>query len=223
MNARIECYRIAADIRPDFPELHAELGKALLQARRVPESVAQFQTALRISPRNTKNRCLLGTALLQSARFDEAVEQFDRAVRYDPNSAMARDDLAVALWTRSKYHPATASKASLDEIKAQLTQAIGLRPDDPLALTNLGLILLDLDPIGGVPEANRCFVQALGIAPEDLAAHLGLSKTLPLPPFSNSAAAADHLDTARKLEPDSQRRLRYETPLLDTNQPRDPG
>jgi len=220
LSARIECYRIAVDLRPDIPELHDNLGAVLLEAGRFPEAIAQFETALGISPDSTLSRCRLGMALLQSARIDEAVAQFEIAAHNDSASAMAHNDLGVALWRRAKANKAATPET--DRIEKELKRAIALGPRDILPLTNFGVVLLDLNLPGAAAEANQYFLRALAIDPDDVAAHLGLSKTLLLPPFSNPGAAADHLEAARKLEPDPERRQSFESPLPEVNQTRSP-
>ena len=218
LKAKIECYRIAAGIRPDLPEIHAQLGKSLLQAGRAEEAVTEFQTILRLRPPNTKIQCLLGTALLKEGRFDDAISQFELAVRSDPSSAMAHDDLAISMWRAMKYKAATRHELRVDEIEFQLERAIALRPDDNLARNNLGLILLDQP--GGLTGAHQYFIQALAVNPEDIAAHLGLARSLTMPPFSDPAAAEDHSNSAHRLQPDPETLRQFEAPQTDGGQPR---
>lgn len=204
LSGRIECFRIATQIRPDLPEPHGSLGRALLKAGLVDESIAELETSLRINPLDTRARCNLGTAFLRANRVDDAVSQFRTALRNDPDSPMALNNLAVGLW----QVPGSSAEA-----KKQLERAISLKPDDPLTHDNLGLVLLETPQ--GVTDAQQQFIQALALRPGDIAAHLGLSRALATAPFSDLAAAEAHLNSARQLEPDPALRTQFETLRID--------
>jgi len=197
LDARIECLRIASDIRPDIPEFHSEYGKALLNGYRIQEAEAAFGWTLQISPRDTEARVLLGFALLLGDDLRDALTQFRTAVRLRPDSAMAYNDLAVAL-LRTRPQP---SDADVTEAVACLRRAISLSPGDPVPYANLGFVLLPESPEAAAAE----FVHALILDPNQVEAHLGQASVLALPPFLNHAGAADHLNTARLLEPDPGR------------------
>ncbi len=205
LDGRIECYRTAAQLRPDLPEMHSELGKALLYGDHVPEAVAAFEAALRLSPGDTKARCLLGGALLRGGRIAAATEQFQKAVSGQPDSPMAHNDLAIALLRG----PNPDQKASVAEFR----RAIALRPEDALFHANLGLVLLGSPDSAqdAVPE----FIQALSLDPEDVPAHLGLAKAFSMPILQNPAGAAEHLATAQRLEPNPERIRKLEGLRLD--------
>ncbi len=207
--ARIECYRIATQIRPDLGQLRADLGEALLLANRVPDSMSEFEAALRINPRDSRPRCLLGVALLTANRISDAVSQFDLVAGNDPDSAMAHNDLAAALWRLN---------GRSDDVSKQLEKAITLAPDDALVNSNLGLALVNAP--GGPSEAVRHFVQALSKDPQNVEAHLGLAKALTMAPFSNPAAAADHLRSARHFAPNPDDLRQFETLRIDCGQSR---
>jgi Flp pilus assembly protein TadD len=139
----------------------------------------------------------------------EAISQFGRAIQLEPRSPVALNDLAVGL----SNDPGRRSDA-----EKQLERAIDLRPNDALTQSNLGLILLgDSD---GPSKAVPHFLQALVADPNDVAAHLGLAKALALPPFSDAKAAAEHLNTARQLEPDPDQLRRSESPRIDYGEDR---
>jgi protein O-mannosyl-transferase len=206
LDERIECYRTAVQLRPDFPDLRANLGGILLQAEQVSESIAQLERALEIQPGDTRTRCILGAAFLRANRADEAVSEFRRAVRDDPQSAMVRNDLAVGLW-RLRENDNGNGKA---EARKQLEKAIALRPDYSLPHSNLGLVLLETP--GAHEEAASEFVQALGIYPDDATAHIGLYRALSQ---ADPVAAQTHLNSAHLLVPDPESFRRFETLRLD--------
>ena len=71
----------AAELQPDNPDAHNNLGLAMVQAGQAAQSVAEFQAALRLRPEDPGYRANLGTAYLQQADFDTAITQFQTALK----------------------------------------------------------------------------------------------------------------------------------------------
>jgi tetratricopeptide (TPR) repeat protein len=62
--------RAALRLQPDFGEAHANLGNVLFLMGRLPEAIAEYETALRSSPNDAGLRTRLGMArrALQNSR-----------------------------------------------------------------------------------------------------------------------------------------------------------
>src|SRR5436190_3686450 len=75
-----------AAIRADSedPWAHHALGCAHLFARRLDDSIAEFETALRLNPNFSLAHCYYGITLADSGRWQEAEEAVRRALRFSP-------------------------------------------------------------------------------------------------------------------------------------------
>jgi tetratricopeptide (TPR) repeat protein len=104
---------------PGNVALTAGVGKALLQAQKPAEAIAEFEKAVRVDPMHTEARMYLGVALSMIGRYKAGLDQLRRAVRDNPDHSLARTNLGVTL-------EATGDRTgALDAY----TQAIRLQPD----------------------------------------------------------------------------------------------
>jgi Tfp pilus assembly protein PilF len=75
---------ISAQANPDNPEVHNAMGLVYhLMLHKPEEAVAQYQLALKLSPKFSEAANNLGTALLDLDRYSEAAEMFKRALADD--------------------------------------------------------------------------------------------------------------------------------------------
>ena len=131
----------------DF-EAHYNLA-AMLQARgELEQAVKQYESALRVRPRDGIVNNALGGVLLAEGRVDEAILRLDEAVRDRPDYFDARYNLGNAL----------ASKGDFSGAAVQFRTATRLRPDDADAEANLGSALAQ---IGHISEAKSHYRRAL--------------------------------------------------------------
>ncbi|HUJ71564.1 MAG TPA: tetratricopeptide repeat protein, partial [Verrucomicrobiae bacterium] len=138
--------------RPMNPRAHTYLGKALLDAGKVPEAVGQLDEAIRIKPDYAEPHFYLGNAFLASNKMSEAVGQWEQAIRFKPDHAEARNNLAAAL----------AQAGRLPEAIEQFEQVVRITPDDAEAHYNLGLAL---QQTGRLEDAIGQYEQALQLRP----------------------------------------------------------
>jgi spermidine synthase len=87
----------AAELDSNIAKVQADLGDALLKARRFGDAVTHFQRAIELEDRRSEVRNNLGIALASLGRLDEAIDAFREALRLQPDSASARSNLAAAL------------------------------------------------------------------------------------------------------------------------------
>jgi tetratricopeptide (TPR) repeat protein len=77
-NAAVEAQRSAVTLRPAFPEAWNELGFALRNQGRYPESLRAYDEALRLRPNFPEALEYLGEAYVKLGRLDDARRVLDR-------------------------------------------------------------------------------------------------------------------------------------------------
>jgi protein O-mannosyl-transferase len=185
--------------RPDNDRAQNNLANALLDAGRIPEAIAHYETALRLKPDYPEAHSNLGNALLQVGRIQEAIAQCQAALKLEPKYAKAHNNLANALLDAGRTpeaiaHYETALRLKPDDPKthynfgnaclkagrvpeaiAQYEAALRLKPDDAEARYNFGNALFQADRI---PEAMAQYEAALRLKPDYLEAHTNLGNAL---------------------------------------------
>ena len=214
-------WTFAAAGNPASVAAHYNLANALVLAGRVPDSVPEFEAALRLGPDFAEARSNFGDALLRLGRRAEAAAQYEAALRADPALALTRDKLGNLLLERGLT----------EEAIAQYEKAVGSRPDCAPAQADLAYALaragrleeaagrygtaLRLDPsdaanwdelatvlavLGRTPEAIRDYERALQLKPDYAEAHNNLG--LVLARGGRVSEAVAHFEAALRLKPD---------------------
>lgn len=116
-------------------ELHNRLGIVCGQQRKLGDSVASLNEAIRLRPDLAAPYSNLGNALRLMGRLDEAVAAFREALRLEPSFADAHNNLGLTYMKQGR----------LAEAQASYRQALALRPQYPIAASNL-LLCLNYDP-----------------------------------------------------------------------------
>ncbi len=160
----VECYRMAAVLRPDIPVAYNNLGAALADKGKVEEAIAYFRKTIEIDPNWAMAHYNLGVALKAKGKVEEAITCFRQAISLDPKLAVAHINLGVAL----------EDKGKVEEAIACYRQAIAIDPRHALAHTNLGNAL----KAKGKEEAIACFRKAIALDPKYVLAHTGLGIAL---------------------------------------------
>jgi tetratricopeptide (TPR) repeat protein len=146
----------------DF-DAHYNLA-AMLQARgELEEAVKEYESALRVRPRDAIVNNALGGAFLAAGRVDEAILRLGRAVKDRPDYFDAHYNLGNAL----------ASKGDFSAAAVQFRTATRLRPDDADAEANLGSALVKT---GNISEAKSHYLRALRLNPSHTLAHENLQE-----------------------------------------------
>lgn len=129
--AAIAEYRKALETRPDFPEVHENLGVALYDVGRIEEAVVEYKTAIKQYPKPAAQVWTnYGMALLAVKQFAEAAGAFDQALLLQPTDAdlyyyrgFARHfagDIAGARESFSKYLEVSPQGVHADDVRAVL-------------------------------------------------------------------------------------------------------
>jgi Flp pilus assembly protein TadD len=191
---RNEDYRAALSIWqdtvtkcPDNARAHSSLGRALLDAGRFPEAVAECQEAVRITPDSHEAHFNLAFTLESVGRVPDAIEQYQEALRSFPGDVEAHVDLGNAFLRTGRIQEATSEYA----------QALRVDPDCAEAHSNIGAID---QRQGNLTEAVSQYGLALRINPDYVEAHFNLG--LALEKLGRTPEAMDHYRQALKLRPD---------------------
>ncbi len=140
---------------------------------------------------------LQGRAQLLQGNFDAARSTLQQALRLQPNSPAILTDLATAEYALSEQEGRSEESMAAAE---HLSEALKLRPDDPVALYNRALVY---ESIGSLPLALKDWERYLSLDPSSgwttnvarehldrLKKRLGSSPQSELPPSDPAAAAA---------------------------------
>jgi tetratricopeptide (TPR) repeat protein len=128
-------------------------------------SVALFEHALAISPRNYVAHNNLGNALVGLGRSTDAIVHYRKALQSSPDFDKAYNNLGLAL----------SNQGQLKEAVEHYLQALRIRPDFEEAHSNLGSALVRLNRTA---EAVEHYRQALQTKPDYAEAHYNLANAL---------------------------------------------
>jgi protein O-mannosyl-transferase len=115
----------------DNPIARTNLGEAFYAKRQMNEAIAQYQTSLRIYPRQSDAHSALGVALLEVGRADESLAHLLTAVDIDPNNAQAHYNLANTF----------VQMGQVKEALIHYDRALEIEPHNIEALNNMAWLL----------------------------------------------------------------------------------
>jgi len=164
MPAAIDRYRIALQLKANYPEAHNDLGIALADTGHGPESIAEYQEAVRLDPGFAEAYNNLGNAYYHLGRLPEAIANYEEARRLAPDKPDFDNNLGLAL---------TRAGRPLEAIPVY-GHALELKPGFVQVHINLGIIL---DGLGRGPEAVAQFQEAIRLSrdPAQTRGGLGLA------------------------------------------------
>ena len=88
-------YRALANANPELGGPHANLGLIYRQAGKLPEAVNEFETAVRLSPRQPVYLNQLGITYRQKGDFAKARDAYQKALALDPGYSGATLNLGI--------------------------------------------------------------------------------------------------------------------------------
>lgn len=121
-------FKECAAILPEYPEIHASLGIALLKNKDYAGAEAAFRKAIDLDPADGSHYYNFGATLLQQFKNSEAAAMLRKAAEFEPAFEPAWTNLGVALLGADD--PDGAIKA--------LEKAVAVDPESPAAHFNLG-------------------------------------------------------------------------------------
>jgi tetratricopeptide (TPR) repeat protein len=172
----ITLFRETAVRNPDSPFVHSNLGVELIrEPDRVPEAMAEFQTAVRLDPNSPDYHDNLGLALAQMPdRQPEAIAEYRTALRIDPHFRQAHLNLGLAL---------ASIPGRLQDAIAEYQQAIAsfqatLQEDPGFWEGHLDLGIAYAQVPGRAADAIAEYQTALRMKPDSALAHFQLGNVL---------------------------------------------
>lgn len=175
---------------------YLDRGRALLEEGRLNEAIDQLSRAASLDPKLSQAHSLLAVAYDRKGLHDRAGESYKRAVNVNDDDPQALNNLGYSLYLNGNY------RAAADKLK----RAARLAPADTRILNNLALAQVRL---GRYDDAYRNFARAGG----EFNGHSNLAALLVR--MGREDRAVEHLEAARRIQPDSQNVLRQLAELYD--------
>lgn len=168
---------------------YMERGRAHLEAGRLNEAVAELSRAASLDPKLSQAHSLLAVAYDRKGLGDRAADSYRRAIDVNDRDPEALNNLGYSLYLNGNY------RAAVDKLK----RAAKLAPADARILNNLALAQTRL---GKYDDAYRSFARAGG----EFNGHANVAALLIR--VGREEKAVEHLEAARRIQPDSQNVLR---------------
>jgi len=111
---------IAAMSLEHYADQRYRLGNVLMAAGRLPEAIAQYESALNAKPAFVDAGTNLGAALLRAGRIPEAIARDEQVLRLAPDSGPAHFNLAGALSLAGRKQEAAAEYEKAVRLKPEL-------------------------------------------------------------------------------------------------------
>lgn len=195
----LECLRRAEALHPDSPEVLNNAGNAYSRLRRTDESLARYDQAIQVSPRERTGWANKAAELGRLGRYTEALAAIEEALKIDPGfarslatkagllSGLGRHEEALlwcerALQIDPDEQDAVGHKASIlgdlrrdEEALAVFDRALQLKPRSPILWCNRAKTYLRLRR---VKEALECFDRAIALNPRFMKAYSDKAEAL---------------------------------------------
>ncbi len=125
LDEAVEHFKLALEIDPQFSEVYANYGKALLMDERYDQAIEILQQGARQAPGYADMQYYLGLAHLYKEAFEQAEQHLEKALALNPKYGEAHFNLGVARLAR--YARTAESEPNQTEVDEAITH---LRFDD---------------------------------------------------------------------------------------------
>lgn len=149
----------------DYNALY-NLGLVYSDQGKLDKAQELLKRATEIHPDHANTWVGLGVAAFRGKNLEDARKAFEKALELDPSNAYAKRSYGALL----------AKMGDVDKAIDTLKDAMGLLPDDPVILLNLGQLLFNQDPARNADEADHLLARVLDIAPHG--AHADQAKSV---------------------------------------------
>jgi len=219
-DAAIDSYQQALRIKPDYAEVHNNMGSVMKDKGDLEQAIESYQQALRIKPDYAVAHNNMAKAMKDKGDLEEAIESYKQALRIKPdyaevhnnmgNALSIKGDLAEAIESYKKalrikpnfagaYNNmanAMKDKGDLEEAIESCKQALKIKPDYADAYYNMANAMKDK---GDLAEAIESYKQALKIKPNYASAYYNMGNALN--EKGSPEAAIDSYKQAIKIQP----------------------
>ena len=148
---------VAVSQRPDSASAQANLGSVLLRMERNDDAELHLAKALELDPRNRRASHNMAELRRKQGRYEEAAERFRKVLATDSSSVLAHAGLGISLFKLKRY----------EEAIAYMDRALELAPGSPNLRSLHMLAGRSLEALGRRPAAERRFLRALEIDPNN--------------------------------------------------------
>ena len=138
---------------PGYSKSYAVLGDAFKNKKRFVESIAAYEKALAIEPKDAITLCNLGIVQYHAEKYDLALQSFEKSIKLVPDLIQALSNRGVTFVALGRY------KDALSDFRKAET----INPKSAEVQNNIGMTLMCM---GKQKEAHKYFVKALEINPE---------------------------------------------------------
>jgi tetratricopeptide (TPR) repeat protein len=199
LDAAIENYRQAINVKPDNHEAHNNLGYTLALKGDLKGAIASYREAIRIKPDFIEAYYHMGQALQERGDLRASIESYNQLLRFKPDSADAFNARGAVLQLKGEldaaiesYHQvlnldsnyyeaynnmgsAWQAKGELDRAIECFDQALKIKPEYASALNNKGHALFDK---GETDAAIECYREAIQKNPDSVESYNNLANAL---------------------------------------------
>jgi tetratricopeptide (TPR) repeat protein len=161
----LHALRKAAELLPQDPEAHSNLGAALHERGQWGEALASLRRTLDIWPDDVRALIDAANAMRALGQARESVALYQRALQLNPRAAEAHNNLGNAFLELGQWTDAVGC----------YRVALEITPDDAVIHSNLGNALRQL---GQLQEAMTCTQRAIALEPGLSVAHNNLGLLL---------------------------------------------
>ena len=165
LDEAVLAFKKALLIKPDYAEVHYNLGNAFRDQEKLQEAIESYGNALSMKPDHADAYLNLGNALKEQGKLDQAIEAYSKALSIKPDYADAYLNMGVTLKEQGK----------LDEAIVASHKALSIKPDYVEAYLNMGAIFEDQEKLD---EAIGAYNKAISIKPDYADAHLNMGNVL---------------------------------------------
>ena len=148
-----DAFEEAAALLPEYPEIHATLGTALMRKKDYKAAEAAYRKAQELDPDDASHAFNFGNALLQQQKYDPAIVALTKAVQAEPWREPAWTNLGAARLAKKEYAAAAAA----------LEKAVAADPESVAAHYNLGIAYEEL---GQKAKAATQYRETLKLDPQ---------------------------------------------------------
>ncbi|HZE98226.1 MAG TPA: tetratricopeptide repeat protein [Planctomycetota bacterium] len=159
-------FQAAAQICPDFADLHSTIATLNMKLSRYPDAEAAYRRAVEVDPDDAGHPYNLGVCLLKQSKSEAAIEALKKSIALDGSFEPALTNLGAAYLGKDQNEAA----------RQALEKAIVADPESALAHYNLGLALERLDR---KKDAERQYKEALSADPKHEDAQNALDRLKP--------------------------------------------